>query len=151
MIILSLCNTCLQPYQLMIEPGEVALVRQIASEDGLTCPCPRSCKGQINLVGDPTIAAMADDRRLREPLTLTGKQLYQAVQGLGLPDEVPKDTQVLDSLFRANKVLKVDLEEHQGKIYLHEIHFENGMVIHLASGHKGAQILRVDKGASNGQ
>lgn len=148
---MSLCNTCLQPYQLMVGPGEVPLIKQIASEDGTTCPCPRSCSGHINLVGDPTITAMAEDRRLREPLTLTGKQLYQAVQGLGLPDEIPKEVDVIDSVFRANMVVKVDLEQHQGKIYLHEIHFENGMVIHLASGHKGAQILRVDKGAANGK
>ncbi len=150
MIISALCNTCLQPFQLMIEPGEVALVKQIASEDGTTCPCPKLCGGAINLVGDPTISAMAADGRMREPSIISGKQLYQAVQGLGLPAEVPKSFEVVEAMFKANRVVKIDAETNNGRVYIHEIHFENGVVIHLASGIKGAQVLRMTKVEKNG-
>lgn len=150
MIICALCNSCLTPFQLMIEPGEVALVKQIASEDGTTCPCPKLCGGAINLVGDPTISAMAADGRMREPYTVTGKQLYQAVLGMGLPAEVPKSFEVVDAMFKANRVVKIDAETHNGKVYIHEIHFENGVIIHLASGTKGAQVLRMTKEGKNG-
>lgn len=150
MIINALCNSCLQPFQLMVEPGEVSLVKQIASDDGTTCPCPKLCGGAINLVGDPVISAMAADGRMREPISLSGKQLYQAVSGMGLPEEVPKNADIVDAMFKANKVVKVDTETHHGRIYLHEIHFENGVVIHLASGAKGAHVLRMTKETKNG-
>lgn len=150
MIISALCNSCLQPFELRIEPAEVALVKQVASEDGTTCPCPKLCGGAINLVGDPTISAMAHDGRMREPSIITGKQLYQAIMGMGLPAEVPSSTEVVDAMFKANRVVKIDAESNNGKVYLHEIHFENGVVVHLAAGIKGAQVLRMTKEGKNG-
>lgn len=149
MIINSLCDSCLQPFQLIVEPADVSLVKEISDEEGAFCPCPRLCGGSINLIGDqninPVIAAVTQDRRTREPMTLTGRQLYQAVNGMGLPDEIPKSVEVVDSMLRANKVTKVLLEEHGGKLYLHELHLENGSVVHLASGIKGSQVLKVTR------
>ena len=78
-------------------------------------------------------------------MAVTGRQLYQAVLGMGLPDEVPKSTEMVDSILRANRVVKVSVEEHEGKLYLHELHLENGSVVHLASGMKGAQVLKVTR------
>lgn len=134
----------------MVEPTDVALVKQIASDDGTTCPCPALCGGSILLVPDDTVKAMSEDARLKSPTVLTGKQLYQAVMGLGLPEEIPSSPELVDAVFRANKVVSVDLEKIQEKIYLHEIRFDNGVVLHLASGSKGAQVLRVSKGTTNG-
>jgi hypothetical protein len=149
MIVNSLCNSCLQPFLLIIEPSEVHLIKEISDELGETCPCPRLCGGSINLVGDPVIKTMTTDRRMKEPMTVTGRQLYQAVLGMGLPDEVPKSMETVDSLLRANKIVKTLIEEHSGKLYLHELHLENGVVLHLASGLKGAQVLKVTR-AING-
>lgn len=134
----------------MVEPADVALVKQITSEDGTTCPCPSLCGGSILLVPDDTVQALSEDARLKPPTVLTGKQLYQAVMGLGLPEEIPSSAELIDSIFRANKVVSVDLEKVQEKIYLHEIRFDNGVVLHLASGLKGAQVFRVSKGVKNG-
>lgn len=145
MIINSLCNSCLQPFRLIIEPADVSLVKEISDENGETCPCPRLCGGSINLVGDQVIKSMSEDRRLREPMVVSGKQLYQAVMGIGLPDEVPKSVETVDSLLRANRVVKVSIEEHDGRLYLHELQLENGSVVHLASGMKGAQVLKVTR------
>lgn len=151
MIIPSLCNTCLQPYQILVEAHEVPLLKQIATDDGEACPCPRLCGGMISLVRDPVLTTMAEDKRLKTPMAITGVQLYQAVSGLGLPDEVPKDERTVESLLLANKVEKVDIEVQNEKLYLHEIHLSNGTVLHLGAGLKGAQILRVSKGAPNAE
>lgn len=151
MIIHSLCNSCLQPFHLIIETADVPLVKEIADDEGTTCPCPRLCGGAINLVGEPTLAAMAEDPRLKQPVNLTGRQLYQAVNGLGLPDEIPRTSDTVDAVLRANKVVKTVVEEHQGKVYLHELHLENGSVLHLASGTKGSQVLKIVRGVANGQ
>jgi hypothetical protein len=140
----SLCNKCLQPFQILLEAGDAALIRQISLEDaGRLCKCPRLCGGKINLVGDPMIAEMGD--KLREPMTLTGKELYAAVNGLGLPDEVEKDPEVIRSLLVANKVVAVDIEVVLGRLYLHELKLDNGFTIHLASGARGSQVLKVTK------
>lgn len=143
MIINSLCNGCLQPFQLIVEPMDVPLVKELADDKGESCPCPRLCGGRINLVGQSSAPA-------REPMTLTGKQLYQAVKGMGLPDEVPKSVEAVDAILRANKVVGVDVEEHNGKYFLHELKLENGCVVHLASGIKGAQVLKITKGQAHG-
>ena len=146
MIIQSLCNSCLQPFRLIIEPKEVSLIKEISDDTGTLCPCPRSCGGMINLVGDPTIKEMGCDPRLKTPISISGTQLYQAVKGMGLPDEIPKSGILIDSLLRASPVCKTLTEEYGKDIFLHEITLENGTTIHLTSGCKGAQILKVTKG-----
>lgn len=151
MIINSLCNTCFQPFTLIVEPGEVYLVKEISDDTGSLCPCPRKCGGNINLVGDPVIGQMANDPRLKDPMSISGTQLYKAVMGLGLPDEIPKSAVLVDSLLRASPVVKT-LTETDGKyIYLHEITLENGTTIHLGAGRKGAQVMKVTKGDIDGR
>lgn len=148
MIVMSLCQSCLQPYQLMIEPNDIPLIKQIASEDGQQCPCPRLCGGTINLVGDPGIAAMTE--KLREPMHIGGKDLYKAVNGLGLPDEVPKDVDVIESLFKANTITGVLMEKLGNTFYLHELKLSNGITVHLTAGPQGSAVLKVTKEAVRG-
>lgn len=145
MIINSLCNTCLQPFVLTMTSDEARLVKQITDESGHTAPCPRLCGGHINLIGDPIISSMAEDRRLRDPMSISGLELYQAVGGMGLPDEIPKDLTVIESLFKAGTLSGVSVEEVNGKFYLHEIRLSNGAIFHLAAGSRGAQILKITK------
>jgi hypothetical protein len=145
MIINSLCNSCLQPYTILVQSSDVHLLKQIADEAGHTCPCPRLCGGAINLIGDPIIDQMSEDRRLKDPINLTAKELYQAVGGMGLPDEVPKDLSVIRALLQASPVKNAMLEEVNGKFYLHELHLQDGVVIHLCSGGRGAQVLKITK------
>lgn len=152
MIINSLCNTCLQPFTIILTADDARLVKQIADESGHTAPCPRMCGGHINLIGDPVISSMAEDPRLREPMTITGLELFQAVGGMGLPDEIPKDLTVIEALLKSNPIKTVSLEKNEvnGKFYLHEMHLEGGIVFHLAAGARGAQILKITKERANG-
>lgn len=150
MIIKSLCNSCLQPYELRVDLSEVQLVKEITDDQGISCPCPRLCGGVINLVGDSVIEQMSGDRRLREPLIISGKELYRAVKGIGLPDEIPTKKEVVESLLRKSSIDSVDLEEFNGRIFLHEITLTDGAVIHLGSGLKGSQVLKITKRAQNG-
>jgi len=144
-IINSLCNSFLQPYQILVETRDIGLLRQIASDDGGMAPCPRLCGGAINLVGDPTITAMTSDPRLKQPMKITGTELYRAVNGAGLPDELPQSRETVEAILKANKVVEVKVEELNGKLYLHEMSLENGLTIHLASGIRGAQVLKVTR------
>ena len=143
MIVFSVCNTCFQTFKLLVQPSDVTLVKQIASEDGYTCLCPRMCGGSINLVGDSTITAM--EGKLKEPLSITGRELYQAVNGMGLSDEVPKDSATIEAILIANPVVGVVLEESSGGFYLHELKLENDITVHLAAGSKGARVLKMTK------
>jgi len=140
----ALCQTCLQPYRLMISASEVNLIRQISDSSGHTAPCPRKCGGTINLVGDATIDAMTE--KLKPPMSITGVELFRAVNGMGLPDEIVKDIDTFQALLIASKVVGavVDLAG-EGRIYLHELHLENGMTIHLSAGLKGAEVLKITK------
>lgn len=146
MIVRSLCNSCLQPFELVLHQEDRQLLGQIAEDGGMLCPCPRLCGGKINVTHDSTIESFQEGTRLRQPMTLTGAQLYQAVNGAGLPDEIPKDIDVVDALLRANQVTKCAMERQGERIYLHELHLSNGSVIHLAAGGRGAQVLKITRG-----
>ncbi len=151
MIVRSLCNTCFQPYELLIEASDVDLVKQVADESGLLCPCPRLCGGSINLAGEPSIEEMSKDRRLRDPLPLTGKQLYKAVLGAGLPDEIPSSPELVEGLLLSKRVVGVDIGGEDVTVYIRSIRLENGTVIHLSSGQFGAQVQKVTKEQTHGQ
>jgi hypothetical protein len=141
MIINSICDTCLQSYAILVQASDVELIKQIADDEGLACPCPRLCGGNINLVG----GKLLDVQGLRQPISLTGLQLYQAVNGMGLPDEVPTDKLTVDALLRANTVVKCDITEFDGSVYLNEMHLNNGLILHLTAGARGAQVLKITK------
>lgn len=150
MICKALCNTCLQAYELLLQPSDVGLVKQITDELGLTAPCPRLCGGRINVAGDPVISAMQHNVQLADPIHLTGKELYIAVNGAGLPDEIAKDKEVIVSLLKANRVKDVDVEEADGKFYIHEITLENGTTIHLGASPRGARVVKMTKERPHG-
>jgi hypothetical protein len=145
MIVQSLCQTCFQPYELVYLPPEIPLIKEISDEEGLTCPCPRLCGGRINVVPDSTITDMISGRRLAPVMILTGQGLFKAVQGAGLPDEIAKSPEAIDSLLKANQVVQTTVGEWNGKIYLHELYLSNGTIIHLSSGLVGAQVLKITR------
>jgi hypothetical protein len=145
-IVHSLCNTCFQRFELRVEPSDVALLRQLNDGHGLA-NCPRLCGGKINL-GNPsedTFREMARSPLLKEPVPITAKELFKAVKGGGLPDEIPKSYELGVALFKAHKVKSVFMEQDGKNIYLHEIRFEDGSVMHLAAGMRGAQVLKITK------
>lgn len=146
MIVKSLCNSCFQTYVLLFQTSDVELVKQISDDSGHTCPCPRLCGGSINLVGEFQIKEMTEKFRLREPINLTGVQLFQAVKGLGLPDEIPTSMEMAQLVLKDRKIETWMLEEKDGFLYLHELHLDNGIVVHLSAGSRGAQILKLTKG-----
>jgi hypothetical protein len=144
MIIRSVCNSCFSTFVITLMPDDVSLVRQVVDEKGHSAPCPRLCGGRINMVGDPNIDQVSKLVQ-KDPTHITGKQLYQAINGAGLPDELPKDILTLVALLKAHKVEDVKMEEIHGRFYLHELTLENGVTLHLSGGPRGAQVLKVTK------
>jgi len=144
MIFMTLCNRCMQPFQIHIKPDETSLIDQIV-DDEQTCKCPRLCGGRVILEKSKTLSEMATDPRARTPLHLTGTQLFQAVNGMGCPDEIPKDATVLEALLRAYTITAVAVRENQGSIFLDQLVLSDGTTIHLVSGGGGAQVLKITK------
>ncbi len=150
MIIRTLCNSCLQPYEIILEASDLSLLKQISDAEGHTCPCPRLCGGSVLLAGDEVARAMTSDRRLKDPIRIGGKELYRAVLGAGLPDEIARDGKVVESLLKSTSIKEVVVEEVGSTIFLHEIHLSNGVIMHLTSGQRGAQVLKMTKERVNG-
>lgn len=152
MMILSLCQTCLQKYDILVENSDVDLIKELSDETGTTCPCPRQCGGTINLVGNGLVDSIRG-KQLKDSIHLTGKELYKAVHGAGLPDEFPSNDEIIRSLLLANKIESVDVEiENMNlgpKFYLHEIRLSNGVTIHLGAGRLGAEVLKITR-STNG-
>lgn len=143
MIIHSVCNSCLQPFTIIVESRDVHLIRQISEEEGQLCPCPKLCGGKINLVGQPALDVVRD--RLKQHIQLTGTELYKAVMGAGLPEEIPRSPEVVEAMLLAHKVVKVNVSQEGITVFLNEIHLENGVVLHLTAGLRGAHVLKITK------
>lgn len=146
MIFMTLCNSCMQPYQIHVKPEEVSLIDQIVKDPKIrVCDCPRLCGGEILLEKDDTLHKMATDPRAKAPLHLTGTQLYQAVNGMGCPDEIPRDSSVLEALLRTYTITGVAVRDADGSVFLDRLVLSNGTSVHLISGGGGAQVLKITK------
>lgn len=144
MMVQALCNTCFQVYEIRVEPDDAHLLRKLVDES-LLAECPRLCGGKINMRRNEQVSMLANDPRLKPPLPLTVNELFKAVNGAGLPDEVPTSTEVVEALLQLHKVTDVVTSKDSSKVYVHELHLENGAVIHLASGIRGALVLKITK------
>lgn len=144
----TMCPTCRQSYRLMLSSREHELLQQIASSDGTECDCPRLCGGKIPLVGPTKVDEAVPPR---DPITLSGAELYRAVNGMGMADEIPKNRETVEALIKANRASGVIVEEAGGRFYLHELHLENGLVVHLAAGLRGAEVLKITREVGHGR
>ena len=65
-----------------------------------------------------------------EPMRVTGKQLYQAVNGLGLQIEIPGLVRSHEALLVRSDVVEPSRKFNKA-VFLHEIKLKNGSTIHL--------------------
>lgn len=138
------CQNCRQSYNLLLTSEDAHLLDQIRDSE-TTCPCPRLCGSSVSLVESGDLQR----GEWEHPVTLTGQELYRAVNGMGLPDEVPHDPIVVDSLLKSGKVTRTLMEDIGGRLYLHEISLDNGATIHFSSAAKGACVLKITKEIPN--
>ena len=143
MLIHSICNLCFQPFNLVIEMSEIELIKQVSDEKGMTAPCPRLCGGRVNLVGSPSPETALN--AVKMPMTVTGREFFKAVMGAGLPDEIPVSAEVVSGMLKSGKITNIKADQVDGAIYLHEIELDHSVILHLASGSRGATVLKVTK------
>jgi hypothetical protein len=143
-IITTLCNGCLQPFEIQVSPDETHLIKELLNETQ-EMKCPRLCGGSILFSNNPDFLSMAKDVRLKETLRLTGKELYKAAMGFGLPDEIPMSKETVDAMLTSSPVIGVETEQVGKNIYLHELRLANKTIIHLTSGQQGSQVLKITR------
>jgi hypothetical protein len=148
-MIVTACNACYQRYEILVRPHEQHLIASLGDADGL-CACPRLCGGKVLLRTDPGFLEVLKNMALAPTISITGTELYQATNGLGLPDEIPKDTSVLDALMKEKVIEDLVWEQADGRFYLHEMKLSSGFRVHLSAGGRGAQVLKVTKEKTNG-
>jgi hypothetical protein len=140
----AICNHCFTRFEIRLDvQRDATLLKQIAPTE-MVCDCPRNCGGKINLTNDEGLDRL--QAPLAPPLSISVTELYQALHGFPLPDEVPKDRVVIKSLLQG-QVRDAVVEEHNGRFYLHEILMQSGVVLHLAAGGRGAQVFKITKEA----
>jgi hypothetical protein len=142
-IFAAICTTCLQRFEIRVAPSERGLLEQLTSD--ALCKCPMSCGGEITMGSIEEISKAVVGKKLAAPMSLTGTQFYQAVNGLPLPSQVPPDEMVLDALLRTHGVTKTKFETVGSRVYIHELTLSNGVTIHLCAGGRGAQVLKITR------
>jgi hypothetical protein len=148
MKIRSVCNKCFQMYDLVIAPEYSALLESLSEADGKLAKCPRLCGGKINLVLIKQLK-VPKNRMYKEAMEITIPELHAAIYGNGLPDEIPKDELVLESLLLAHKVKSVETHKIHGGVYLDSLLLENGVRVHLAGG-IGPRVVKLTKEGQHG-
>ena len=143
MVLSTLCNGCHERFDIIVAPDSGHLIAQLANEEGVT-ECPRHCGGKILLTGGEAMQLLAAAET--GPHThLNAVELYRAIHGAGLPDEIPKSGELVEAMLKTHKVKDATVEEVGDRIYLHELVLENGSIIHLTAGGRGAQVLKVTR------
>lgn len=138
MILTTSCDRCSCTFRIFMTPEESHLLDQL-EKDGLA-ECPRLCGGSIQ------VKTSSDISSLKEPLTLSLRELYQAVNGYGLPDEIQTDPVVVESLLKSSKVVSVSTELSGKRVILNSLTLDNGSTLHLVSSSRGACVLKITKG-----
>lgn len=144
MILVTACNSCLQVFEIAISPGETHLLKELVDK-AKTVACPRLCGGRILFAPSPELSKLVRDSRMRDPVALTGKELYKAVNGAGMPDEVPSSKEAVEAMLLAHPVIGVGLEQEGKHIFISELRLKNKTIIHLASGRLGAEVLKITR------
>lgn len=105
-------------------------------------PCPRSgCSGKMTL----TDAIASEDLILLEVHELTPQEVFQALQGMGLPTEKEcSESNVRDAL-EGRTVTAIDVRNLYGtnRSVLNSITLDNGHRIFLGSSPHGAVVYRI--------
>jgi hypothetical protein len=144
-ILTSLCNTCFSSFHVTVEPEDVHLLQGLRDDDGL-CACPRLCGGKINL-GKMPVADLVNHPAVKPPLSVTARELYKAVQGAGLPDEVPTSVESLFAILKTYRIVNAKMVKDGRIIYLNELTLDNGLIVHLSAGRLGAAVVKITKEA----
>lgn len=147
----SVCNSCFQLYSLVIEPEDTELLGTFT--EGQLAPCPRQCGGRINVTAVKELKVPKESRMYKEPIEITVKELHAAIFGNGLPDEIPRDPLVVESMLLSHRIKSVELRDSGpikgAAIYLDSVLLENGVRVHLGGG-MGARVVKLTKEAPNG-
>lgn len=129
------CEGCDEVLYVEAKPDEVRLFSQIVSEDGKTV-------GSCPFCGRGTLALVAKQRApVTRTMTLTA--FYGASFGMAAPGQEPTTDRIHD-LFKMKSVGQT-VEICGPVILLHEIHFEDGSILHLCGSGRGAQVLKITK------
>lgn len=144
MILVTVCNSCLQPFELQVSPDETHLLKELL-DDSDTIACPRLCGGRVVLTPSKELTDLLADSRLRDPVRMTGKELYKAVNGGGMPDEVPASREAVEALLLAHPVIGVGMDVDGKHISINELRLSNRTIIHLTSGRLGAEVLKITR------
>lgn len=142
MIIKTFCNTCGSAFDIMVSPLEVTLVRDVMDKNSQAL-CPRMCGGKVLL--DPSVDLTPMTGILKAPVTLTGREFYKAVHGAGMPDEIPKSVETTEALLLSKRVVGVDAEQRNERIYITKLKLEGGLVMYLTAGVFGAVVTKITK------
>lgn len=101
--------------------------------------CPSSCGGTVRLRAETNI-------RMKQPVQqVTALHLYQAVMGVGLPQERRCGPGDVTKVLVGSRIKAIDIVEAPDprRSIVNSITLEDGRVVYLASSTKGATVYRI--------
>jgi len=105
-------------------------------------PCPRSgCQGFMTL----TDAIASDELDRLEIHDLSPQEVFQAMQGMGLPSEKACSVEHVQEAMAQKRVLSLDIRAVSGtsRSVVYSILMEDGVRIYLGSSPQGATVYRI--------
>ena len=144
------CDSCLQIIKLqgdqeLINKLILHHVRWLKGWPCVTC----NCKGPMTRVDGETLEQLKQEstQRLLSVITLNPEEFFRALCGLGLPDELGCEPEIVKSLLLSNKIVDVGIFPLGTKrTVLTQMYLDNGLCIHLASSPAGPVVFKVTRG-----
>lgn len=144
------CDSCLQVIRVQGDPEE--LCRLIAQnptwKDRL--PCVNSgCSGPLKLLTEDVLALLSNvlEPGLIGVVDLTPREMFQALCGFGLPEEVGQAPEVVVALLRSTSISDVAVRiSPSGRTIIDRLDLSNRLSIHLAASPDGAVAFKITRG-----
>lgn len=147
-----LCTTCSTGLRVVGEDRETQLLVGPDSDyfpDGYKCP---KCPEKMGYMSEARCAELRrrDSAIVNNWRTLEAIELFQYLQGLGLPEEREVTAEAVDRLFKACRVIGVcGATTGNSGVHLEYLDFDDGTRMYFcASPHHGAIVYRLAKNAT---
>lgn len=80
---------------------------------------------------------------------LVFKEFYNAVNGMGFPNETVTHKEPVIAMLKACRVVDVDADEVDGRCIVNSITLDNGVTFYLAASGYGAAVFKATRGGDN--
>ena len=147
-MILFGCDSCLTVVRFVDDPQVCQSFLEHSIWEG-GYPCVRQCGAKMTRIpgGEWETWKSSHDEGILKLYELSMAELFRAMSGFGLPDELQVEPEYVKALLLSNPITDLLLQRSDsGRTVIKRLDLKNGLSIHLASSPRGATVYKITRG-----